>query len=70
MNKYIKEMYISILKHGYKAKVERVKDGVYGISLSRVVGSTFYTDQYEDRTFFYLYPRNPYTGEFEYASSY
>lgn len=66
MNKNIMKMYVWILKEGGRAKVERIKDGVYGISLLKDMPDAFYfgTKTWSDRKFFYLYPRNPYTGEF------
>jgi len=57
MNKNIILMYKKILKEGFTAKVERVKDGVYGIALYKRE-----QDAWFDRRFFYLYPEN-YEGD-------
>jgi len=59
-------MYINILKHGWVAKVERMKDGVYGIGLYLDHGGDWSsgTKPWEQRRFFYLYPRNPYVNRF------
>lgn len=68
MNKNIRKIYISVLNQGYSVKVERIKDGIYGISLYKKMSGNWYagtgTGPWTDRKFFYLYPRNPYTGEF------
>lgn len=59
-------MYVWVLKHGGEARVERIKDGVYGIALyeGRPVDWWDGTKPWTQRKFFYLYPRNKYTGEF------
>jgi len=66
MNKNILIMYVWVLKHGGEARVERIKDGVYGIALYKERHGNWYagTKSWNQRKFFYLYPRNKYTGEF------
>ena len=67
MNSHIKMMYINILKRGAYAKVKIVKDNVYGIEVLKDMPGEFYsgTRPYTScLRFFYLHPRNPYTGKF------
>jgi len=66
MNKNIKLMYEQILKNVWKAKVVRTENNVYGIEITKDMPGEFYsgTRPYKQRRFFYLYPRNPYSGEF------
>ncbi len=64
MNKNLKMMYVWILKQNGWAQVTRSEDGVYGIEISKNVPGNFHVDGHVARRFFYLYPRNPYVGEF------
>ena len=68
MNKNLRLMYKWILKLGATAKVERIKDGIYVVALYRDMPGHFAsgTKPYQGRRVFYLHPRNPYTGEFDY----
>ena len=68
MNRNILIMYVLVLKHGGEARVERIKDGVYGIDLYKERPGNWYAGtkpwkSWNQRKFFYLYPRNKYTGE-------
>jgi hypothetical protein len=67
MNKYIKLTYKWVLRDGGTVKVERIKNGVYGLTLYKDMPGEFYsgTKPWSDRRFFYLYPRNKYTGNFD-----
>jgi len=68
INKDIQTLYINILKYGAYAKVKTIKDDVVGIELLKDMPGEFYSGTRPYTAclkFFYLYPRNPYTGEFE-----
>jgi len=68
MGKRIKDLYIKLLKQGWRAETKMTEDGVCEIWILKDRPGSFYVDGFTESRFFRLYPRNPYTNKFDESS--
>lgn len=64
MGKRVKELYIRLLKEGWRAEAEMDGD-ICEVWVLKDYPSSFWVDGHTSKRFFRLYPRNPYTHKFD-----
>jgi hypothetical protein len=69
MNSHIRCLYKALLKCRWYIEECGNDEGAFSFTVVKDMPGEFYsgTRPYKKRQHFYLYPRNPYTGEFEEA---